>query len=129
MVIVIRGDAPQEEIEHIKKKMKTEHAIDIHESIGQSYHLLGIVGDTSTIDPSMVQANRIVEKLIIVQEPYKKANKMFHPKDTVIDVLGQQIGGGTFSVIAGPCSVESRDDFVSISEKIKASSFQHISPA
>ena len=121
MVIVIRGDAPQEEIEKIKAKLKAEHAIDIHESIGQSFHLLGIVGDTTTIDPSMVQANRIVEKLIIVQEPYKKANKMFHPKDTIIDVLGQKIGGGTFTVIAGPCSVESRDDFVSVSEKIKAS--------
>jgi len=121
MVIVIRGDAPQEEIEKIKSKLKAEHAIDIHESIGQSFHLLGIVGDTTTIDPSMVQANRIVEKLIIVQEPYKKANKMFHPKDTVIDVLGQKIGGGTFTVIAGPCSVESREDFVSVSEKIKAS--------
>ncbi len=121
MVIVIRGDAPQAEVEQIKEKLIKEHGIEIHESRGHNFHLLGIVGDTTTIDPHKIQAIRIVEKLIIVQEPYKKANRSFHPKDTVIDVLGQKVGGDTFSVIAGPCSIESRDDFVSVSEKIKAS--------
>ncbi|MFA5527092.1 MAG: 3-deoxy-7-phosphoheptulonate synthase [Peptostreptococcales bacterium] len=121
MMLVIKEGIPQEEIERIKTKLIKEYSVDIHESIGKNYHLLGLVGDTASIDPSVIQSIDIVDNLIIIQEPYKKANRKFHPTDTVVDILGQKIGHDTFTVIAGPCSIEGNEDYLSISEKVKAS--------
>ncbi|QZY53647.1 3-deoxy-7-phosphoheptulonate synthase [Crassaminicella profunda] len=118
MIIVMRPKTSQSEIEKIKRKMKSL-GCEIHESKGQNYHLLGLVGDTSKIDPNQIQANRNVEKLIFVQEPYKKANRLFHPEDTLISVNDKTIGGDGFTIIAGPCSVESEEQIVSIAEEIK----------
>ncbi|MCT4564422.1 MAG: 3-deoxy-7-phosphoheptulonate synthase [Maledivibacter sp.] len=120
MIIVMKPQAKEEESEKIKTKMKSL-GCEIHESKGENYHLLGLVGDTSRIDPSQIQANRNVEKLIFVQEPYKKANRLFHPEGSIVEVNGRQIGGNKFTVIAGPCSVESEDQIVSIAEDIKES--------
>ncbi len=121
MIIVMCKDAPLEEIDAIKKRLIKEHDIEIHESKGTNYHLLGVVGDTSTIDPSSIEANRIVEKLIRVQSPYKKASKMFRPDDSVIDIDGHKLGGKHFGVIAGPCSVESRESLMDLARQIKKS--------
>lgn len=120
MIIVMKPKTPEEKIEKIKSKMESL-GCEIHESKGENYHLLGLVGDTSKIDPSQIQANRSVEKLIFVQEPYKKANRLFHPDGTVIKIRDKEIGGNKFSVIAGPCSVESEEQIVSIAEEIRES--------
>lgn len=84
--------------------------------------MLGLIGDTSVIDIDYIQAQDIVEEVKRVQEPYKKANRKFHPDNTVITLPGgQTIGGGELTIIAGPCSVESRDQIVEIAKPGKGS--------
>lgn len=120
MIIVLNQSAPEEEIDKIKGKMMSL-GCDIHESKGINYHLLGLVGDTSPIDPSLIEANRNVSRLISVQEPYKMANRLFHPERTVVKVKDRSIGDGGFTVIAGPCSVESEEQIVGIARSVKES--------
>lgn len=120
MIVVFKKDAAITEIEEMKKSLE-DKGFHIHESQGENHYLIGLVGDTTIIDPDVLKAHRIVEKIIYVQEPYKKANRRFNPLDLVVDVGGHKIGGGFFSVIAGPCSVESRDQVLEIATKVKAS--------
>ncbi|MCG8481768.1 MAG: 3-deoxy-7-phosphoheptulonate synthase [Clostridia bacterium] len=121
MVIVMRKNLPKEEIESIVKKLVDNHDVKIHESKGENYHLLGVVGDTSTIDTTWIEANRLVEKLIRIQSPYKKASIAFRPEDTVIDIDDHKIGGENFGVIAGPCSIEGHDAIIDLAQKVKES--------
>ncbi len=118
MILVIKHDIPEVELNKIKRKMEAL-GCTINESVGHNCHLLGLVGDTSGIDPNLIQSNIYVEKLIRVQEPYKKVNRLFHPDDTEIVVDGRIIGGKKFTVIAGPCSVESEEQIVGIAQEIK----------
>lgn len=120
MIIVFRPHTPEKDIEEIRKRVLML-GCQVHESKGVNYHIMGLVGETSNIDPDYLKANPIVEKLIRVQEPYKMVNRLFHPEDTAITVRGQSIGGGNFSVIAGPCSVESEEQIVGIAEEVKKS--------
>ena len=120
MIVVFKHQTPKDEIEKFEAKMK-ELGVELHESQGNKYFILGLVGDTSNIDPSRIQSNRNVEKLIFVQEPYKKANRMFKQNDTIIDVEGRKIGKGFFNVIAGPCSVETEEQVVGIAKSVKKS--------
>ena len=120
MIIVFRKGTPTEEIEIIKQRM-LEKGLRLNESIGESSHLLGLVGDTSKVNKGQIQANKNVEKLISVQEPYKLANRLFHPEDTIIDVKGSTIGGKNIAIMAGPCSVESEEQIVEVAEEIKKS--------
>ena len=120
MIIVFKKGTPQDEIEAVKGKM-VSLGLGLNESIGESSHLLGLVGDTSKVDRGQIQANRNVEKLISVQEPYKLVNRAFNPKDTIVDVNGSKIGGENIAIMAGPCSVESEEQIVSIAESIKKS--------
>lgn len=121
MIIVMNNNAPQDEIEKIIKRLVDNHDVEIHESKGKNYHLLGVVGDTSTIDSSWIEAHRMVEKLIRVQSPYKKASKAFRPEETIIDIDGHKIGGNHFGVIAGPCSIEDRGSLIELAKQIKES--------
>lgn len=118
MIIVLKPQTPEKEIDEIRNKVLIL-GCQIHESKGVNYHIMGLVGETSNIDPDSLKANPSVEKLIRVQEPYKMVNRLFHPEDTAITVNGQSIGGGSFAVIAGPCSVESEDQIVGIAEDVK----------
>jgi 3-deoxy-7-phosphoheptulonate synthase len=118
MVIVLKPKAEEREVEKIKRKME-DLGCEIHESQGENYHLLGLVGDTSRIDPDLIEANRNVEKLIIVQEPFKKAHRLFRPEDTIVQIGDRTIGGRKLAVIAGPCSVESEEQIVGIAEEVK----------
>jgi 3-deoxy-7-phosphoheptulonate synthase len=86
---------------------------------GEQSTILGLIGDTSIVDIEMVKAIGIVENVMRIQEPYKAANRKFHPDDTIIEVSGRQIGGNNFTVIAGPCSVESREQICDIAAKVK----------
>ncbi|TCO73808.1 3-deoxy-7-phosphoheptulonate synthase [Marinisporobacter balticus] len=120
MVIVMRPNTQKKEIEKIRRKMESL-GCSIHASQGESFYLLGLVGDTSKIDPDQIKANRNVEKLIFVQEPYKKVNRLFQPLDSVISVRDQSVGGKKLAIMAGPCSVESEEQIITIAEQIKES--------
>ncbi|WDV44338.1 3-deoxy-7-phosphoheptulonate synthase [Clostridiaceae bacterium M8S5] len=120
MIIVMKPKTSIETINKLKNKMESL-GCQTHEIVGENYSVFGLVGDTSKIDRSQIQANRDVEKVIFVQEPYKKANRIFHPQDTIVKIGDKQIGGSKFSIIAGPCSVESKQQLISIAEEIKES--------
>ncbi|UWG96213.1 3-deoxy-7-phosphoheptulonate synthase [Dehalobacter sp. DCM] len=119
MIIVMKPGTSLEEIERLKGKVLSM-GCEIHESTGVNYHILGLIGNTSNIDSDTFLAMESVEKVIHVQEPFKKVNRLFHPEDSVIDVHGRKIGGGHFAVIAGPCSVESEEQILQIAEEVKA---------
>jgi 3-deoxy-7-phosphoheptulonate synthase len=120
MIIVLKKGAKKEAIEALKQNLK-KRGFDIHESIGVNQQILGIVGDTSVLDPEEFLSNPAVEKALRVQEPFKRANRMFHPDDSIIDVSGVKVGGPRFTVIAGPCSVESQSQMNIISKAVKKS--------
>ena len=96
--------------------------LQIHESIGENYNVFGVVGDTSQIDPKRIEANPHVESVVRVSSPYKKASRMFHPEDTIINVNGIKIGGKEkIVVIGGPCSVEGKDMICHLAQEVKNS--------
>jgi len=88
---------------------------------GEQATILGLVGDTSALDLELIEAVDIVESVARIKEPFRKANRKYHPDDTVIDIKGIKIGGGNFQIIAGPCSVESEEQIISIAESVKQS--------
>ncbi|WZL73141.1 3-deoxy-7-phosphoheptulonate synthase [Clostridiaceae bacterium 35-E11] len=118
MVIVMKPAVKKSEVEKIQRKMESL-GCQVHTSQGENYCLLGLVGDTSKINPSQIEANIHVERLIHVQHPFKLASRMFHPKDTIIQIGEQQIGGGNIAVMAGPCSVESEEQLMTIAYSVK----------
>lgn len=119
MIITMKKDATKQDIENVMKKLK-EQGLKIHESIGENYNVFGVVGDTSRIDPKRIEANPHVDSVVRVSSPYKKASRMFHPEDTVVDVNGIKIGGHEkLVVIGGPCSVEGKDLIVHIAQEVK----------
>ena len=95
--------------------------LEVHPSEGKTYTILGLVGDTAVIDMNSIKAFEIVDTVTRIQEPYKAANRKFHPEDTIVNVGGVKIGGGNFAVMAGPCSVESEEQVIEIAKAIKAS--------
>jgi 3-deoxy-7-phosphoheptulonate synthase len=120
MIIVMKPKTPLEEIEKMKHRISQDSGCEIHESQGVNYHIFGLVGNTSTVDSDQILAIDSVEKVIHVQEPYKIANRLFHPEDSVIEIGGRKVGGEYFAVIAGPCSVESQEQIISIAEDVKS---------
>ncbi|KDR95860.1 3-deoxy-D-arabinoheptulosonate-7-phosphate synthase [Peptoclostridium litorale DSM 5388] len=120
MVIVMKPGTARKDIEKIKEKMESLGCA-VHEVEGESYNIIGLIGDTSNIDSDIIQADRNVEKVVNIQEPFKKAHKLFKPEDTIVNVNGKKIGGGNIAVIAGPCSVESREQIIDIAVKVKES--------
>lgn len=120
MIIVMKKGAPREESEKLKKSLEAR-GFTIHDSIGENQEVLGIVGDTSVLDPEDFMVNEWVDKAMRVQEPFKRANRMFHPDDSIIDVNGVKVGGKKLVVIAGPCSVEGQDQMDIVAASVKAS--------
>lgn len=120
MIVVMKKGAPREESEKLKKSLEAR-GFTIHDSIGENQEVLGIVGDTSVLDPEDFMVNEWVEKAMRVQEPFKRANRMFHPDDSIIDVGGVKVGGSKLAVIAGPCSVEGQDQMDTIAASVKES--------
>ena len=93
--------------------------LDVHISQGKEVTILGLVGDTSRVDMELLNSLEIVEAVKRVSEPFKQANRKFHPRDTVVEAGGAKIGGGYFGLIAGPCSVESEEQLVGIARAVK----------
>jgi 3-deoxy-7-phosphoheptulonate synthase len=120
MIVVVKPGTKVEKIEKFSKMLE-EKGVSLHISQGTEYLIMGLVGDTSKVNPRQIEAYEFVEKVMHVQEPYKKANRMFHPLNSEIDVLGNIIGGKKLAVMAGPCSVESEEQIIEIAKSIKKS--------
>ena len=120
MVIVMKPGTELGKIQTLAAQLEHEYSVKVGVTNGVGCSILGLVGDTTHIDMDKLSLNADVERVMRVQEPYKKANRKFHPEDTVVDVGGVKVGGGTFTVIAGPCSVESREQLTGIAEDVKA---------
>ena len=120
MVIVIKKRAEKAQVESLKKLLRSRN-IDPQETVGSLQTIIGCVGDVAHLDPGLIEALDVVESVQRIQEPYKAANRKFHPDDSVIDCSGVKVGGRNFSVIAGPCSVESEEQLVGIARAVKAS--------
>ena len=120
MIIILKQTAKQEEIAALRGALE-DSGLSIHDSKGTETHILGLIGDTSCVDVNALLANDAVEDVKRVSEGYKKANRKFHPEDTVVNIGGHKIGGGHFAVIAGPCSVESEEQIISVARGVKES--------
>ncbi len=119
MIVSIKKGTDEAQIENLVEWLRSLN-LEIHRSNGQYDTILGLVGDTSHVDIDLISGLNIVNNVARISEPYKSANRKFHPDDTVIDVCGHKIGGGNFQFIAGPCSVESPEQICSIANDIKA---------
>ena len=120
MIVIVKQNACPQQVENLKKELEGL-GLQIHFSKGVNTTLMGLVGDTTKIDIGKIESLDIVEEVKRIQEPYKKANRKFHPENTVVDVHGVKIGGGDFQVIAGPCSVETPEQICEVARDVKAS--------
>ncbi len=119
MIITLKKGAAASQIENLKTILKARQ-IEPRVWQGELETVIGCVGDIAHLDPGLIEALEIVESVQRIQEPYKAANRKFHPADSVIDCAGVPVGGGNFAVIAGPCSVESEEQIVGIAKAVKA---------
>jgi len=119
MIAVLKNTATKDEISNLVTWFESQ-GLKVNESRGEYCTVLGLVGDTTRIDTDMLEGLEIVESVTRISEPFKKANRKFHPEDTVVDCGGVKIGGGHFAVMAGPCSVETREQIVETAKAVKA---------
>lgn len=118
MIIVMKKNATIEDIKKIKSKIENS-GCKVHISKGLNYCVLGLVGDTSLINTAKFELEDCVYKVMRVQEPYKRSNRLFHPEDSLIKVEDRIIGGRELAIIAGPCAVESEDQLITIAKDVK----------
>lgn len=118
MIAVLKNGTTPEQVDHLISWLKNMN-LDVHVSAGQEVTVLGLVGDTSRVDIELLGSLEIVQTVKRVSEPFKQANRKFHPADTVIDASGVKIGSGHFGMIAGPCSVESEDQIIQVALAVK----------
>lgn len=119
MIIVMKPGMPVEEEVKVKSLME-DKGFQIHESHGANFTLFGVVGDTAAFDMNLLRGYACIDKVMRVQEPYKLANRMFHPADSVIDAGGVPVGGKKIAVMAGPCSVETREQIIGVARDVQA---------
>jgi len=120
MIAVLKHGTTPQQAEHLMKWLKNM-GLDVHVSQGKEFMIFGLVGDTSRVDIDLLKSLEIVDSVKRVSEPYKQANRKFHPADSVIDCGGVKIGGGNFVMIAGPCSVESEEQIIEVAQAVKTS--------
>lgn len=120
MIAVLKHGTTPEQTEHLVAWLKRMN-VDVHISQGTEVTILGLVGDTSRVDMELLSSLEIVDSVKRVSEPFKQANRKFHPNPTVVEVGGVKIGGGHFVMIAGPCSVESEEQIIGVAQAVKAS--------
>ena len=119
MVVILKNNPDEAQLQSLIHWLETKN-IQVTQSLGESNHILGLIGDTSRIDMDLIGALDIVESVRRIQEPYKKANRKFHPDDTVISVKGTTIGNGELALIAGPGAVENEEQMLLIAQEVKA---------
>ena len=117
MIIVVKNNPDKKQMDNLVKWIKGL-GLDIHMSRGDNTTIMGLVGDTSVVDEDLLRSLDIVESVKRIQEPFKNANRKFHPEDTVVDVGGHKFGGGHFQLIAGPCSVESEEQLITVAKAV-----------
>ena len=121
MIISMKKDVCKEEMDHLISWLES-YGVRTHVSVGEYQTIIGLIGDTTRIDTDLISGLDIVENVTRISEPFKKANRKFHPEDTVIRIAdGIEIGGGHFQFIAGPCSVESEEQMETVANAVKAS--------
>lgn len=120
MIAVLKHGTTPEQTQHLVSWLKKMN-LDVHISEGQEVTVLGLIGDTSRVDMDLLKSLEIVDTVKRVSEPFKQANRKFHPRDTVVQAGSALIGGGHFAMIAGPCSVESEDQIVEVAKAVKDS--------
>lgn len=118
MIIVVKKNHDQKQLDNLVKWVK-QQGLGVDLSVGENSTVLGLVGDTTVIDIDLVRSLDIVESVKRIGEPYKCANRKFHPDDTVVEVAGHKIGGNNFQIIAGPCSIESEEQIISVAQEVK----------
>ncbi len=127
MIIILKRECTPQQVTEFTNSLKKEYNIKVNTWVGTQSTVLGLIGDTSDIDIDFIAAQDFVESVKRVQEPYKKANRKFHPDNTVITLpTGQKIGDGGLALIAGPCSVESEEQICGVAERVKSAGAQFL---
>ena len=119
MIAVLKNGTTPDQMNHLIDWLGRMN-LEVHVSHGQEITILGLIGDTSRVDMELLSSLEIVESVKRVTEPFKQANRKFHPKDTIVEVGDVRIGGGYFAMIAGPCSVESESQIIEVAQAVKA---------
>ena len=119
MIAILKHGTTKEQVQHLLTWLKHLN-VDVHISEGKEVTVLGLIGDTSRVDMELLTSLEMVSSVKRVSEPFKQANRKFHPTDSVIDIAGVKIGGGHFAMIAGPCSVETEEQIIEVAESVKA---------
>lgn len=121
MIIKLKANPNRDQVKRLKEWL-TMQGVEVRPTVGENITILGLVGDTTRIDASLIRALEIVEDVTRIQEPYKEANRRFHPHDTVITLEnGTKIGGDNYVLMAGPCSVESEEQIIEVARRVKES--------
>lgn len=120
MIAILKSGTTPEQTQHLVSWLKTMN-LDVHISHGAEVTILGLIGDTSRVDMDLLKSLEMVDSVKRVSEPFKQANRKFHPQDTIVEVGDARIGGGYFAMIAGPCSVESEEQIIEVAQAVKAS--------
>lgn len=121
MIAVLKRGISKDKVEQLSNWLQEQYGVQASPIYGADTVIIGLVGDTSAIEIEDIQNHEWVERVTRVAEPYKKANRKFHPHDTIVNVNGVSIGGEKICVVAGPCSVESEEQIIHIAEKAKGS--------
>ena len=119
MIAILKDGTTTEQTEHLINWLRNMN-LDVHVSEGSHITVLGLIGDTSRVDMELLSSLEIVDSVKRVSEPFKQANRKFHPADSIIEVGSVKIGGGHFAMMAGPCSVESEDQIIEVAKAVKA---------
>ncbi len=119
MIIRLHTTATETQIAELRQLLEAT-GVTLHPVHGEQQDIIGLIGDTSRVDLRTIESLPYVEKVMRIQEPFKKANRKFHPQDTVVTVGDAKIGGGHFAIIAGPCSVETPEQVIEVAKAVKA---------
>lgn len=120
MIVIMKPKASEEEVRKVKSVIEGK-GLEVNLSKGDTYYIVGAIGDTSVLDPKKLQVLKGVDRVMKVTEPFKKANRIFKPDDTVVNVQGSIVGGGKLGIMAGPCSVECEEQIIEVAKRVKAS--------
>ena len=120
MIVVLKQTANKDDVERLKNLVEKQ-GVRTSVVVGTEQTIIGLIGDTTIIDPKTIEVDEAVDHVMRVSEPYKLANRAFHPEDTIIDVCGVKIGGGHLGLIAGPCSVENEKQIIEVARSVQAS--------
>ena len=118
MIAVLKNGTTEKQIDSVCSWLKKQ-GLDVHVSKGSEHTVIGLIGDTSKIDAELLESLEIVDTVKRISEPFKSANRKFHPDDSIITVGNTSVGGDIFAVIAGPCSVESEEQVIEIAKAVK----------